>query len=181
MQLAPQELLTQYVQSQHFTSSVNIMAATKEMFRDVIQQLIEVAMNKELGRERFQRTTVESSCPNYRNGYSRKTSRPNWGRLTSGCPETGRATTSRKSDVEISPELVSKISEKIMPEVTAWQNRPLEPVYPFVLMNPIHYKIKEDPPYVTKAAYVWCWVSPWMAERISWACGWGRMRAANFG
>lgn len=70
MQLVPQELLTQYVQSQHFTSSVNIMAATKEMFRDVIQQLIEVAMNKELGRERFQRTTAESSCPNYRNGYS---------------------------------------------------------------------------------------------------------------
>ena len=32
-------------------------------------------------------------------------------------------------DVEISPELVSKISEKIMPEVTAWQNRPLEAVY----------------------------------------------------
>ena len=33
-------------------------------------------------------------------------------------------------DVEISPELVSKISEKIMPDVTAWQN--LEAVYPFV-------------------------------------------------
>ena len=31
-------------------------------------------------------------------------------------------------DVEISPELVSKISEKIMPDVTAWQNRPLEAV-----------------------------------------------------
>jgi transposase-like protein len=35
-------------------------------------------------------------------------------------------------DVEISPELVSKISEKIMPEVNAWQNRPLDPVYPFI-------------------------------------------------
>ena len=33
-------------------------------------------------------------------------------------------------DVEISPELVTKITEKIMPEVTAWQNRPLEAVYP---------------------------------------------------
>ena len=31
-------------------------------------------------------------------------------------------------DVEISPELVSKISEKIMSEVTAWQNRPLNSV-----------------------------------------------------
>ncbi len=33
-------------------------------------------------------------------------------------------------DVKISPELVTKITEKIMPEVTAWQNRPLEAVYP---------------------------------------------------
>ena len=56
--------------------------------------------------------------------------------------------------VEISPELVTKISEKIMPEVTAWQNRPLEPVYPFVFMDAIHYKVREDRRYVTKAAYV---------------------------
>ena len=57
-------------------------------------------------------------------------------------------------DVEISPELVSKISEKIMPEVAAWQNRPLEAIYPFVFMDAIHYKIKEDHQVVTKAAYV---------------------------
>ena len=57
-------------------------------------------------------------------------------------------------DVEISPELVSKISEKIMPDVTAWQNRPLESVYPFVFMDAIHYKVKENHQYITKAAYV---------------------------
>lgn len=57
-------------------------------------------------------------------------------------------------DVEISPELVSKISDKIMPDVTAWQNRPLESIYPFVFMDAIHYKVKENHRYVTKAAYV---------------------------
>ena len=57
-------------------------------------------------------------------------------------------------DVEISPELVTKITEKIMPEVTAWQNRPLEKIYPFIFMDAIHYKVKEDHRYVTKAAYV---------------------------
>ena len=56
--------------------------------------------------------------------------------------------------MEISPELVSKISEKIMPEVNAWQNRPLESVYPFIFMDAIHYKVKEDHRYETKAAYV---------------------------
>jgi len=57
-------------------------------------------------------------------------------------------------DVDISPELVSKISEKIMPEVTAWQNRPLEAAYPFVFLDAIHYKVKENHQYQTKAAYV---------------------------
>ena len=57
-------------------------------------------------------------------------------------------------DVEISPELVSKISEKIMPEVNAWQNRPLDPIYPFIFMDAIHYKVKDNHQYVTKAAYV---------------------------
>ena len=56
--------------------------------------------------------------------------------------------------MEISPELVTKITEKIMPEVTAWQNRPLEKIYPFIFMDAIHYKVKEDHRYVTKAAYV---------------------------
>lgn len=57
-------------------------------------------------------------------------------------------------DVEISPELVSKISEKIMPEVNAWQNRPLDQIYPFIFMDAIHYKVKDNHQYVTKAAYV---------------------------
>ncbi len=56
--------------------------------------------------------------------------------------------------MEISPELVTKITEKIMPEVTAWQNRPLKTVYPVVFMDAIHYKVREDHRYVTKAAYV---------------------------
>lgn len=57
-------------------------------------------------------------------------------------------------NVEISPELVSKISEKIMPQLTEWQNRPLEAVYPFIFMDAIHYKIRENHQIVTKAAYV---------------------------
>ena len=36
----------------------------------------------------------------------------------------------------------------------AWHNRPLENVYPFVFMDAIHYKVKQDHQYITKAAYV---------------------------
>jgi len=57
-------------------------------------------------------------------------------------------------DVEISSELVSKISERIMPTVNEWQNRPLSEYYPFVFMDAIHYKIRENHQIVSKAAYV---------------------------
>jgi transposase-like protein len=56
--------------------------------------------------------------------------------------------------VEISPELVSKISERIVPQITEWQNRPLEETYPFVFMDAIHYKVRDDGRVVNKAAYV---------------------------
>jgi len=52
MNAAPQNLLKKYVQSQHFTSTAEVMQAMKEMFRDVIQQGMEVEMDEELGRER---------------------------------------------------------------------------------------------------------------------------------
>ena len=57
-------------------------------------------------------------------------------------------------DVDISDGLVSKLVDKITPDVTAWQNRPLDAVYPFVFMDAIHYKVKENHQYITKAAYV---------------------------
>ena len=52
MKSVPQDLLKEYVKSQLFTSTADIMQAMKEMFRDVIQQVMEVEMDEELGRER---------------------------------------------------------------------------------------------------------------------------------
>jgi transposase-like protein len=56
--------------------------------------------------------------------------------------------------IEISAEMVSKITEKIVPEIKEWQSRPLETVYPFVFMDAIHYKIRDNGQIVNKAAYV---------------------------
>lgn len=56
MQPVPLDLMKAYVQSQHFTSTAEIMQAVKDMFRDVIQQVVEVEMDEELGRERCQRS-----------------------------------------------------------------------------------------------------------------------------
>lgn len=56
--------------------------------------------------------------------------------------------------VEISSDLVSRITERIMPAVLEWQNRPLDKTYSFVFMDAVHYKVREDKQVVSKAAYV---------------------------
>jgi putative transposase len=56
--------------------------------------------------------------------------------------------------IEVSAEMVSKITERIIPEIREWQNRPLERIYPFVFMDAIHYKLKDDGRIVNRAAYV---------------------------
>lgn len=57
-------------------------------------------------------------------------------------------------DIEISAEMVSNITNRIIPVVTEWQNRPLEKTYSFVFMDAIHYKVRDDKHIVIKAAYV---------------------------
>lgn len=56
--------------------------------------------------------------------------------------------------IELSAEMVSKITDRIIPDIKEWQSRPLNPMYPFVFMDAIHYKIKEDGRIVNRAAYI---------------------------
>jgi transposase-like protein len=57
-------------------------------------------------------------------------------------------------DVDISAEMVSNITNRILPLVTEWQNRPLEKTYSFVFMDAIHFKVRDDKHIIIKAAYV---------------------------
>ena len=56
--------------------------------------------------------------------------------------------------VEASPALISAITDAVMDEVTAWQNRPLEPCYPIVFMDAIRVNIRSDGVVANKAVFV---------------------------
>lgn len=56
--------------------------------------------------------------------------------------------------IELSAEMVSKITDKIIPEIKEWQTRPLNSIYTFVFMDCIHYKVREDGRILNRAAYV---------------------------
>lgn len=57
-------------------------------------------------------------------------------------------------DVEISADMVSRLTDRLLPELKAWHTRPLEAVYPFIFLDAVHYKVREDHQIISKAAYV---------------------------
>ena len=74
---------------------------------------------------------------------------------------------------EVSPALISKITDKVLEGVQAWQVRPLDDVYAVVFMDAIHYKIRQDAKVISKAAYTCMGISTdgrvdvlgiWLAE-----------------
>lgn len=56
--------------------------------------------------------------------------------------------------IEVSPTLISKITDRILPEIKEWQNRMLKSVYSIVFMDAIHYSVRKDGIVVKKAVYI---------------------------
>jgi putative transposase len=56
--------------------------------------------------------------------------------------------------VEISPELVSAVTDAVLDEVTQWQNRPLERVYAIVFFDALRVKIRDEGTVKNKAVYL---------------------------
>jgi transposase-like protein len=61
---------------------------------------------------------------------------------------------------EVSPEFISSVTDAVMAEVTAWQARPLEPMYPVVFFDALRVKIREDAVVRNKAIYLALGVLP---------------------
>jgi transposase-like protein len=184
----PKELIREMVREEKYKSTDEVLNTMKEMFRDVLQEALEVELEEKLGYDKYEISAKETS--NTRNGYSKKTIKSELGNIELNIPRdrngefepiiipkhernvTGieekvlslysKGMTTRDIHdqikelygVEISSDLVSKITEKIMPTVHEWQNRPLEKTYSFVFMDAVHYKVRDEKQVVNKAAYV---------------------------
>lgn len=182
------EILRNYVNEQKFRNPNEVLAAMKEMFKNVLQEALEAEMDSQLGYDKYDVT--EKQTTNSRNGYSKKTIKSELGAVELNIPRdrngeyepkiipkykrnvtgiedkvmalyaAGMTTRDISEqvknlyDVDLSSEMVSNITNRILPVVAEWQNRPLEKTYSFVFMDAIHYKVREDKHIVVKAAYV---------------------------
>src|SRR5258706_3232858 len=58
------------------------------------------------------------------------------------------------SAIDVSPDLISTVTDAVVAEVTAWQSRPLEPMYPVVFFDALRVKIRDEATVRSKAIYL---------------------------
>jgi len=56
--------------------------------------------------------------------------------------------------IDVSPDLISAVTDAVVAEVTAWQTRPLEPMYPVVFFDALRVKIRDEGVVRSKAVYL---------------------------
>jgi putative transposase len=56
--------------------------------------------------------------------------------------------------VEVSAEMVSKITDKLLPKIRDWQARQLQSIYPIIYLDAIQFSVKEDGKTVKKSIYI---------------------------
>ncbi len=55
---------------------------------------------------------------------------------------------------QVSPQLISTVTDAVLDEVTQWQNRPLEAIYPIVYLDALFVKVRDEGRVVKKAVYL---------------------------
>ena len=55
--------------------------------------------------------------------------------------------------VTFSKSAITAVTDKLIPMLQEWKQRPLETIYPFIYLDAIHYKVREEGVYISKAFY----------------------------
>jgi len=188
MSAIPRETIREIIRGNNLKSVSDVYETIKEMFKDVLQEMLEAELDETLGYDKYEKSRKNTS--NSRNGYSKKVVKSRYGDIELDIPRDrngefepkivpkykrdiseldekiialySRGMSTRDIHdqikdmygIEVSAEMVSKITDKILPDIKEWQNRPLEAIYPFVFMDAIHYKVRSGGQIINKAAYV---------------------------
>ncbi len=133
---ATKEQIRQITAENNISSVADVYSLLKDSFKDILQELMEAELDATPG---YQKNREEKIISLYARVMSTRDIHDQLNDLYG---------------IEVSAEMVSKITDKILPQVKEWQSRPLNSVYPFVFMDCIHYKVREDGRILSRAAYV---------------------------
>jgi putative transposase len=127
----------------------------KDLFKETLQQIFEAEMEEHLGYAKHD--PAGNNSGNSRNGYS-QTSNQLEDQIIAMYAKglSTRDIEKHMQDIygiDVSPTMVSKITDKILPMIAEWQSRPLDRIYLIVFLDAIHFKVRQDSRIVNKAAY----------------------------
>ena len=151
----PEDAIREFIANKQFKNTGDILGCLKDMFKQVLQEVMEVELDEKLGYDKHERVGADRP-ENYRNGYSKKTVKSQIGEVEIKIPRdrngeyepkilpkhkrnadgleekvinlyaAGMTTRDISEqirdlyDVEISAEFVSKVTDKLLPELLEW-------------------------------------------------------------
>ena len=145
-------------------SAEDIQDALKDLLGGTIESMLEAELDDYLGYAPYKHTDVENS----RNGKKQKKIRSKYGEMDiEGINDkiiamyakglTTRQISDQIEDIygfEVSEGMVSDITDRLLPEIEDWQNRPLSEVYPIVYIDAVHFSVRDNHVIKKLAAYV---------------------------
>ena len=167
-------IIQQLLQEYDIQSAEDIQDALKDLLGGTIKEMMEAEMDEHLGYEKSERSDTDD----YRNGYKPKRINSSYGSMDIQVPQDRKSTfepqvvkkgmtTRQISDTlediygfEASEGFISDVTDKIMPQIEDWQNRPLSEVYPVLYIDAIHYSVRDNGVIRKLAAYVIPGINP---------------------
>ena len=162
---ARREKIRELLQTSGISSMEDIQNLFKETIAEFMENGLDAELDDELGYTKYD--YKNKSTDNSRNGHSSKTLRTSFGDVEVSVPRDRKGEfnplllkknqTSISQDIEekiLSMSTVSRITDKILPIVREWQQRPLEAIYAVVFMDAIHYHVRSEGRIIKKAVYI---------------------------
>ena len=170
-------IIAALIDEYNIETAEDIQEALKDLLGGTLKSMMEAEMDEHLGYESYERR----NNPNYRNGTKTKTVRGNFGEIELAVPQDRDSTFEPKivkkrqkdiSDIdqkiirqiseqieelygfECSEGFISDVTDKILQDITDWQNRPLDDIYPILFIDAVHFSVREDHIIKKLAAYV---------------------------
>jgi putative transposase len=82
--------------------------------------------------------------------------------------------------IDVSPDLISAVTDAVLDDVAEWQNRPLDVSYPLVFFDALRVKIRDEG-FVATRRSTSRWASCLPAPKIFWVCGSNKPKAPSSG
>ena len=142
-------IIRQLLEEYDIETAEDIQDALKDLLGGTLKEMMEAEMDEHLGYEKSER----SDNDDYRNGYKRKQVNSRYGSMEIEVPQD-RKSTFEPQVVKKRQKDISDVTDKILPQIEDWQNRPLDDVYPILYIDAIHYSVRDNGVIRKLAAYV---------------------------